>query len=51
MIDGVRTEMEELRFNTAIAKLIELTNRVTQVASSARTPSAGRPARWWSRWC
>ena len=30
VIDGVRTEMEELRFNTAIAKLIELTNRATQ---------------------
>ncbi|GIJ68639.1 leucine--tRNA ligase [Virgisporangium ochraceum] len=30
VIDGVRTDMEELRFNTAIAKLIELTNRATQ---------------------
>ncbi|HEY2669201.1 MAG TPA: leucine--tRNA ligase [Rugosimonospora sp.] len=29
VIDGVRADMEGLRFNTAIAKLIELTNRVT----------------------
>jgi len=34
VIDGVRGDMEGLRFNTAIAKLIELTNRVTQVASA-----------------
>jgi leucyl-tRNA synthetase len=34
VIDGVRTEMEELRFNTAIAKLIELTNRATQAGPS-----------------
>jgi leucyl-tRNA synthetase len=32
VIAGVRADMEDLRFNTAIAKLIELTNRVTQVA-------------------
>jgi leucyl-tRNA synthetase len=32
VIDGVHTDLEALRFNTAIAKLIELTNRVTQVA-------------------
>jgi leucyl-tRNA synthetase len=34
VIDGVRADMEELRFNTAIAKLIELTNRATQVVPS-----------------
>jgi len=32
VIDGVRTDIEEMRFNTAIAKLIELTNRVTGIA-------------------
>jgi leucyl-tRNA synthetase len=32
VIDGVRVDIEEMRFNTAIAKLIELTNRVTQVS-------------------
>ena len=37
VIDGVRTDIEEMRFNTAIAKLIELTNRVTQIAT-AGTP-------------
>jgi leucyl-tRNA synthetase len=36
-IDGVRSDMEGLRFNTAIAKLIELTNRATSV-STAGTP-------------
>jgi leucyl-tRNA synthetase len=36
-IDGVRGDMEGLRFNTAIAKLIELTNRATAV-SGAGTP-------------
>ncbi|MDG6102518.1 leucine--tRNA ligase [Dactylosporangium aurantiacum] len=34
VIDGVRVDIEEMRFNTAIAKLIELTNRVTQIASA-----------------
>lgn len=38
-IDGVRTDMAELRFNTAIAKLIELTNRAT-AAGAAGTPRA-----------
>jgi leucyl-tRNA synthetase len=33
VVDGVRTDIEEMRFNTAIAKLIELTNRVTSVAA------------------
>ncbi|WP_433049479.1 leucine--tRNA ligase [Dactylosporangium sp. CS-033363] len=37
VIDGVRVDIEEMRFNTAIAKMIELTNRVTQI-SSAGTP-------------
>jgi leucyl-tRNA synthetase len=38
VIDGVRTDIAEMRFNTAIAKLIELTNRVTavSVAGTAR---------------
>ena len=35
-IDAVRTEMDGLRFNTAIAKLIELTNHVTKVESRPR---------------
>ena len=35
-IDGVRTDMDELRFNTAIAKLIELNNRVTKLDSTPR---------------
>ena len=43
-IDGVRDDMDGLRFNTAIAKLIELTNALTRLAAHAR-------ARWPSRWC
>src|SRR2546423_11690330 len=35
-IDGVRADMEGLRFNTAIAKLIELTNRATAIGASPR---------------
>ena len=46
IIDGVRADMEELRFNTAIAKLIELTNRATAVSADRQ-----RRARWSSRWC
>ena len=39
-IDTVRTEMDALRFNTAIAKLIELNNHVTKLdAMPARSPS------------
>ncbi len=34
-IDVVRTEMDALRFNTAIAKLIELNNHVTKYVSSS----------------
>jgi leucyl-tRNA synthetase len=36
-IDGVHRDMEALRFNTAIAKLIELTNIITKADSHART--------------
>ena len=35
-IDVVRTEIEALRFNTAIAKLIELNNHLTKVGSMPR---------------
>jgi leucyl-tRNA synthetase len=35
-IDGVRGDMENLRFNTAVAKLIELTNHLTKVGVSSR---------------
>jgi len=35
-IDTVRAEMEALRFNTAIAKLIELNNHVTKLAAMPR---------------
>jgi leucyl-tRNA synthetase len=35
-IDGVRTDMDELRFNTAIAKLIELTNAATPLPATPR---------------
>jgi leucyl-tRNA synthetase len=38
-IDGVRSDMDGLRFNTAIAKLIELTNRATS-AGAQGTPRA-----------
>ncbi|WP_375000305.1 leucine--tRNA ligase [Aeromicrobium sp. CTD01-1L150] len=36
-IDGVSTDMEHLRFNTAIAKLIELTNQLTKADEHSRT--------------
>ena len=40
-IDTVRTEMDALRFNTAIAKLIELNNAVTKLNNAAGgTPRA-----------
>ncbi|NRQ51283.1 leucine--tRNA ligase [Aeromicrobium stalagmiti] len=35
-IDGVRGDMEHMRFNTAVAKLIELTNHLTKVGVSSR---------------
>ena len=41
---GSATDMEAMRFNTAIAKLIELTNGLTRLSGDAR-------ARWPSRWC
>jgi leucyl-tRNA synthetase len=40
VIDGVRADLENLRFNTAIAKLIELTNRATVVAAGGGAPRA-----------
>ncbi|SDZ07463.1 leucyl-tRNA synthetase [Micromonospora pattaloongensis] len=36
VIDGVRGDMDALRFNTAIAKLIELTNGLTQLSATPR---------------
>ncbi|MGI9086096.1 MAG: leucine--tRNA ligase [Aeromicrobium sp.] len=36
-IGGVHADMDAMRFNTAIAKLIELTNRVTKAGSHPRT--------------
>jgi leucyl-tRNA synthetase len=35
-IDAVRTEMDALRFNTAIAKVIELNNHLTRVDQTSR---------------
>jgi leucyl-tRNA synthetase len=35
-IDGVRGDLDELRFNTAIAKLIELTNALTPLPTASR---------------
>ncbi len=35
-IDGVRADMEALRFNTAIAKLIELNNHLTKAGTTPR---------------
>jgi leucyl-tRNA synthetase len=35
-IDGVREDMDELRFNTAIAKLIQLTNTLTPLGTASR---------------
>jgi leucyl-tRNA synthetase len=37
-IQGVRTDLDGLRFNTAIAKLIELTNGVTAAAQATGAP-------------
>ncbi|WFE21020.1 leucine--tRNA ligase [Solwaraspora sp. WMMD937] len=36
VIDGVRSDMDGLRFNTAIAKLIELTNALTRLPATPR---------------
>ncbi|KAA1400470.1 leucine--tRNA ligase [Aeromicrobium ginsengisoli] len=35
-IDGVRSDMEHMRFNTAVAKLIELTNHLTKEGLRSR---------------
>jgi leucyl-tRNA synthetase len=43
VIDGVRSDMEGLRFNTAIAKLIELTNRVTAVGGDGTPREVAEP--------
>ena len=43
-IDVVRTEIEALRFNTAIAKLIELNNHLTKARRGR--PVARSPRRW-----
>jgi leucyl-tRNA synthetase len=42
-IDGVRTDMEAMRFNTAIAKLIELTNRATSVSGDGSAREVVEP--------
>ncbi|HEY1484850.1 MAG TPA: leucine--tRNA ligase [Micromonosporaceae bacterium] len=39
-VEGVRTDMAALRFNTAIAKMIELTNRVTAISGAEGAPRA-----------
>jgi leucyl-tRNA synthetase len=36
IIDGVRADMDAMRFNTAIAKLIELNNHLTKLGSTPR---------------
>lgn len=36
VIDGVRGDMDDIRFNTAIAKLIELTNGLTRLSATPR---------------
>ena len=43
-IAAVRDDMEALRFNTAIAKLIELNNHLTAVARRRARPARGRRA-------
>ena len=45
-IAGVRTDLPALHYNTAVAKLIELTNHLTKIAASA-----ARRGRSPSRWC
>ena len=46
-IAAVRDDMAELKFNTAIARLFELNNHLTQVVAE----HGGRRTRSWSRWC
>src|SRR3989440_15764 len=43
VIDGVRADMEGVRFNTAIAKLIELTNRVTAAGGDGTPREVAEP--------
>jgi leucyl-tRNA synthetase len=43
VIDGVRADMEGLRFNTAIAKLIGLTNRITAVGGDGTPRKVAEP--------
>jgi leucyl-tRNA synthetase len=43
VIDGVRADMEPLRFNTAVAKLIELTNRITAVGGTGTPREVAEP--------
>ena len=45
-IDAVSADYDGLRFNTAVAKLIELNNHLTR-----GRPRRAFPARWPSRWC
>jgi leucyl-tRNA synthetase len=42
-IDGVHADMEHLRFNTAIAKLIELNNHLTTVAAEGTPREVAEP--------
>jgi leucyl-tRNA synthetase len=42
-IDGVRADTEGMRFNTAIAKLIELTNRVTATSGTVTPREVAEP--------
>ncbi len=43
VIDAVRRDMETLRFNTAIAKMIELNNRLTQIATDGAPREVAEP--------
>src|SRR5439155_23744402 len=43
VIDGVRADMQELRVNTAVAKLIELTNRATAVSTTVTSREIAEP--------
>ena len=45
-IAAVRDGMEELRFNTSIAKITELNNHLTAAYADRGTPPRGRPSRW-----
>ncbi|HEX6074435.1 MAG TPA: leucine--tRNA ligase [Micromonosporaceae bacterium] len=43
VIDAVRSDLDGLRFNTAIAKLIELNNRLTQVSGDGSSREVAEP--------